>query len=85
MKVGAISIVGGANDVMDDNFFKARDIAEGHGTSHERESWTASRATQGAVLVVRRGVVPAAKTLTGGTGKGAGWMVCIEEGEKIRG
>ncbi len=85
MKVGAISIVGGADDVMDDNFIEARDIAEGHRTFHEGESWAASRATQGAVLVVRRGVVPATKTLAGGTGKGAGWMVCIEEGEKIWG
>lgn len=85
MQVGTISVIGGADDVMDDDFFEARNVAEGYWAFHQGESWAAARAAQGAVFVVGGSVIPAAETLASWAGKGAGWVVGVEQGQEVGG
>lgn len=84
MQVGAIPVLAGADHVVYDDLFEARDVTEGDWALHEREVWAASGPAQGAVFVVRGAVVPAAETLTRGTGKRARGVVGVEEREEVR-
>lgn len=85
MQVGAIPVIAGADDMVDDDFLEARDVSESYGAFHEREDCTAAGAAQRAVFVIGRGVIPAAETLTSGTGKGAGWVVGVEQRQEVGG
>lgn len=85
MQVGAIPVIAGADDMVDDDFLEAGDVAESYRAFHKGEDCTAAGAAQRAVFVIGRGVIPAAETLTGGTGKGAGWVMGVEQRQEVGG
>lgn len=71
--------------MVDDDFLEAGDVAESYRAFHKGEDCTAAGAAQRAVFVIGRGVIPAAETLTGGTGKGAGWVMGVEQRQEVGG
>lgn len=69
--------------MVDDYLFQAGDVAEGYGPAEEGEGRATFRGAEAPVLVVWRGVIPAAETLADGTGESARGVVGVEEGEEV--
>lgn len=79
MQVCAVG-TGLADEAVDGDFLECWDIAERDGTIKEAEGSGATGRAQGAVFVVRGGVIPGAEALRGGAGEGAGGVVGVVEG-----
>lgn len=83
MQVGAIALRSVTDYVVDHYFLEAGDVAEGYGTPEEGEGGTALGWAETSVLMVGRGVIPAAEALANRTRKRARGLVGVEKGEQV--